>query len=119
MSSSSLVGDAGDALCRFTQRWIADSWIICMMLTVVSIVLAIFGAGTTLNESVLAWGGGMWALLELAMQFSIAMIAAHACVSSWPVFNLLNRLANVPNKDRPLQAITLIGAYSMVTAYLN
>ena len=61
----------------------------------------------------------MWALLELAMQFSIAMIAAHACVSSRPVVKLLDRLANVPDKDRPLQAIALIGAYSMVTAYLN
>ena len=90
-----------------------------MGLTVLAILLAIGGAGASLNESVLAWGSGMWSLLELAMQFSIAMIAAHACVSSRPVFRLLDRLARIPNPNRPLQAIALIGAYSMVTAYAN
>ncbi len=122
VSSSSLVGfvgDAGDRLCRFTQRWIPDSWVVCMILTVVAIVLAMAAADASLNEAVLAWGGGMWALLELAMQFSIAMIAAHACVSSRPVFTLLDKLAGLPDKNRPLQAIALIGFYSLTTAYLN
>ena len=75
-----------------------------MVLTVVAILLAMTGAGASLNESVLAWGGGMWSLLELAMQFAIAMVAAHACVSSRPVFRLLDRLASLPNPQRPLFA---------------
>ena len=61
----------------------------------------------------------MWALLELGMQFSIAMIAAHACVSSRPVFRLLDRLASLPDPNRPVQAIALIGLYSLTTAYVN
>ncbi len=113
------MGNLGDQLSRFTQRWIPDSWVVCMVLTIVAVLLAVVGAGASLNESVLAWGGGMWSLLELAMQFSIAMIAAHACVSSRPVFRLLDRLAGLPDPNRPLQAIALIGAYSMVTAYAN
>ena len=114
-----LVGELGDRLCRFTQRWIPDSWVVCMILTVVSILLAMFGAGASLNDSILAWGDGMWGLLELAMQFSIAMIAAHACVSSRPVFKLLDRLARLPDPNRPIQAIALVGIYSMVTGYMN
>ena len=77
-----VIGNLGEGLSRFTERWIPDSWVVCMMLTVIAMLLAIFGAGAGLNETVLAWGGGMWALLVLAMQFTIAMIAAHACVSS-------------------------------------
>ena len=114
-----VVGDAGDRLCRFTQRWIPDSWVVCMILTVTAILLAMFGAEATLNESVLAWGNGMWALLELAMQFTIAMIAAHACVSSRPVYRFLDWLAGLPDENRPVQAIALIGVYSLVTGYLN
>ncbi len=114
-----VVGDLGDRLCRFTQRWIPDSWVVCMLLTVAAIFLAMFGAGASLNESVLAWGDGMWALLELGMQFSIAMIAAHACVSSRPVYRFLDWLASRPDPDRPIQAIALIGAYALVTGYLN
>ena len=74
-------------------------------------------AGATLNETVLAWGGGMWALLELAMQFTIAMIAAHACVSSRPAHRFLDWLASRPSS--PVGAIVLLGAYSMVIAYFN
>ena len=123
MTSSSsvvgIVGDLGGRLSAFTQRWIPDSWVVCMILTVLAILLAIVGAGAGLNETLLAWGDGMWALLELAMQFTIAMVAAHACVASRPVFKLLDRLANLPNRDRPLQAVVLVGIYSLVTAYLN
>ncbi len=115
----SVVGDLGERLTGFTQRWIPDSWVVCMILTVLAILLAMFGASATLNEAVLAWGGGMWQLLELAMQFSIAMIAAHACVSSPRVFTLLDWLARLPNKERPRQAIALIATYSMGIAYLN
>ena len=113
------VGLLGEGLTRFTQRWVPDSWVVCMGLTVVTLLLAMGGAHATLNESVLAWGNGMWSLLELAMQFTIAMIAANACVSSRPVFRALNRLASIPNPNRPLQAIVLMGAFSMFTGYLN
>ena len=114
-----IVGNIGEGLSRFTQRWIPDSWVVCMMLTVMAILLAIVGAGAGLNETVLAWGGGMWALLELAMQFTIAMIAAHACVSSRPAFRFLDWLASRPDIDRPVQAAVLLGAFSIIVAYFN
>ena len=114
-----VVGNLGESLSRFTQRWIPDSWVVCMMLTVMAMLLAIFGAGAGLNETALAWGGGMWALLELAMQFTIAMIAAHACVSSRPAFRLLDWLASRPDATRPVQAVVLLGAFSIVVAYFN
>ena len=114
-----VVGNLGERLSRITQRWIPDSWVVCMMLTVLAMLLAIFGAGAGLNETVLAWGGGLWALLELAMQFTIAMIAAHACVSSRPAFRFLNWLASRPDTDRPIQAVVLLGAFSIVVAYFN
>ena len=43
-----LAGDLGDRLSTFTQRWIPDSWVVCMILTVVAILLAIVGAGAGL-----------------------------------------------------------------------
>jgi len=114
-----LIGDLGERLSQFTMRWIPDSWVVCMVLTVLAGLLAVVGAGAGINETVLAWGGGMWSLLELAMQFTIAMVAAHACVSSRPVFGWLDRLASLPDPDRPLQAVALVGMYSLLTAYLN
>jgi short-chain fatty acids transporter len=83
------------------------------------LALAVAGAGVGVEEAALAWGAGLWNLLELAMQFTIAMGAAHACVSSRPVFRLLDRLSALPDPERPLQAVLLAAVFSLVTGYLN
>ncbi len=119
MPALDLVRDLGAALSRVTERWVPDSWVICMILTVAALALAILGAGVAPAEAALAWGGGLWNLLGLAMQFTIAMVAAHACVASRPVYRLLDRLAGLPDPERPLQAIALAGLFSIGTAYLN
>ena len=111
--------DLGAALSRFTERWVPDAWVICMGLTVVAIVLALLGAGAGLEQTVLAWGDGVWKLLTLAMQFTIAMVAAHACVASRPVYRALDRLASLPDPERPLQAVALAGVFSVITGYIN
>ena len=109
----------GASLSRFTERWVPDSWVICMFLTAAGLLLAVAGAGVGVEAAVLAWGTGMWTLLELAMQFTIAMVASHACVSSRPVYSLMDRIARIPDPERPLQAVLLAGLFSLVTGYLN
>ncbi len=109
----------GVALSAFTERWVPDSWIVCMILTALALVLAVAGAGAGVEQALLAWGSGVWGLLALAMQFTLAMVAAHACVTSRPVFALLDRLARLPNPERPLQAVLLAGLFSLVTGYIN
>ena len=111
--------ESGASISRFTERWVPDAWVICMMLTAFALALAVFGAGAGLEQSILAWGRGVWGLLDLAMQFTIAMVAAHACVSSRPVFRWLDRLAGLPDPEKPVQAVLLAAVFSMTTAYLN
>jgi short-chain fatty acids transporter len=109
----------GAGLSRFTERWVPDAWVICMMLTAVVCLLAVTGGGASPGETLLAWGDGVWSLLGLAMQFTIAFVAAAALVSSRPVFRWVDRLASIPNPDRPRQAVVLAGIFSMGVAYLN
>ena len=58
---------AGARLSDYTERWVPDAWVICMMLTAVALVLAVVGAGTSPEDAVLAWGAGIWKLLSLGM----------------------------------------------------
>ncbi len=109
----------GLLLSAVTERWVPDSWVICMILTALALGLSVGGAGAGLEEAVLAWGQGVWVLLALAMQFTIAMVAAHACVASRPVYRLLDGLAGLPDPRRPSQAVVLAAAFSLLTAYLN
>jgi len=109
----------GAGLSNVTERWVPDAWVISMMLTAVAILLCIFGAGATVEETVLAWGDGVWSLLGLAMQFTIAMVAAHACAASPPIYRFFNWLASLPNPSKPVQALVLAGMFSLVMGYLN
>jgi short-chain fatty acids transporter len=112
-------GELGEGLSRLTERWVPNSWAVCMLLTTVALGLAIFGAGAGVEQTVLAWGNGMWVLLELAMQFTIIMVMAHACVASRPVYRWLDWLAALPDRDKPRQAIVVTGLFSLFAAYLN
>jgi len=51
--------DLGAGLSRFTERWVPDSWVICMILTSAALLLAVFGADVGVEEAVLAWGDGV------------------------------------------------------------
>lgn len=113
------VQSLGVSISNFTERWVPDGWSICMALTVVVFVLAVVGAGTSPHEALLAWGGGVWTLLGLAMQFTLTIVAAYACITAPPVYRALDRLAALPNPDKPKQAVFLVGVLSIVTAYLN
>jgi short-chain fatty acids transporter len=111
--------DLGAGLSRLTERLVPDPWVICMGLTAAALALAIAGAGASPHEALLAWGNGVWSLLTLAMQFTIAMVAAQACVVSRPVYRVLDRLAALPDPEKPMQAVLLAWLFSLVTAYLN
>lgn len=109
----------GARVSETTERWVPDAWVICMFLTAVALLLAIFGARATPTQAAQAWGDGVWKLLTLSMQFTIAMVAAHACAASRPAYRFFDWLAGLPNPARPVQAVVLAGVFSMVTAYLN
>ena len=110
---------AGEGASRIAEKYIPEAWVVCMFLTVVAFALAIFGAGAGVEESVLAWGNGMWGFLSITMQFSISILAAYACVMSPLGFKTFDRLASLPNPDKPLQAVLLMAVVTTVTGYLN
>lgn len=109
----------GLAFSSWTERWIPDSWIVCMGLTAVAFGLAWTGGGASIGDSLVAWGDGTWVLLELAMQFTLATIAAHACVSSPVVYGLFDRFARIPDPERPGQAVALLAATSIAVSFVN
>jgi short-chain fatty acids transporter len=119
MAALDALRELGAGLTRVTERWVPDAWVLCMMLTALALLLAVAGAGAAPQEAALAWGRGVWSLLALAMQFTIALVAAHACVASRPAHRLLDRLARLPDPERPVQAVVLAGVVSIATAYLN
>ena len=109
----------GLALTRWTERWVPDSWIIAVILTLVVAFLAMTVSGASPATALNAWGNGLWVLLTLAMQFTLMMVVAYACAVSPPIKRVFIRLASYPDPSRPRQAIVLMALFSTVSAWLN
>lgn len=114
-----ILAQLGLALTRFTERWVPDSWVIAVLLTLIVAVLAMVCGGASAADTLNAWGNGLWVLLALSMQFTLMMVVSYACAVSPPLKRLFVWLASRPNPDRPRQAIALMAIFSTVTAWLN
>jgi short-chain fatty acids transporter len=114
-----ILARAALALTRWTERWIPDSWVIAVVLTLVVAGFAMTVGGASPAVALNAWGNGLWALLSLAMQFTLMMVAAYACAMSKPVKRAFLWLASRPNPDRPRQAIVLMATFSTLACWFN
>lgn len=106
-------------LTNWTERWVPDAWVVALMLTLVVFLIAIAWGGETPFTATRAWGEGFWELLTLMAQFAFAIIVAYAVASAAPVSRLLSRLASIPNRDKPWQAILLMAIFAIVTGWIN
>ena len=109
----------GLGLTRLTERWVPDSWVIAVVLTIIVAVLAMTIGGAAPGAALDAWGRGLSALLTLTMQFTLMMVVSYACAVSPPLKRLFDWLASRPHPERPRQAIVLMAFFSTVTAWLN
>ncbi len=118
--------DWGDALTRWTERWIPDSLVIVIILSIVAYIFALIwgfkpevGIGSRAYQSVQAWGKGFWVLLEFAMQMCLIMMTGYILACSPPVRRLMDGLSGWSNPDKPWQAIVIMSLFSMILAWLN
>ena len=118
-SAMEFVKNWGDALNRWTERWIPDALVIVWILSIITFVMALIWGNTTPKGAVLAWGQGFWALLSFAMQMCLIMMTGYILACSPPVRRLLDGLSGLPNAEKPWQAIVAMSLFSMLTAWIN
>jgi short-chain fatty acids transporter len=105
------------ALTAWSTRWVPDAWIIALLLTVVTVLLALVFTQSRPDQVVLYWGNGFWALLSFAMQMALIILTGYI-LSTTPLFRrALNTLASAPRS--PAQAIALMAVVSMVLGWIN
>jgi short-chain fatty acids transporter len=118
--------DWGDALTRWTERWIPDALVIVIVLSIVTYILALIwgfkpeiGLGDRAYQSVQAWGKGFWELLAFAMQMCLIMMTGYILACSPPVRWLMDGISGWSNPEKPWQAILIMALFSMIMAWLN
>ena len=60
-----------DYFTDFAQKWVPDSYVIALVLTIIAFILALLFTSSGPLDTVIAWGNGFWTLLAFSMQMSL------------------------------------------------
>ncbi|MVT26915.1 hypothetical protein GNZ21_11190 [Nesterenkonia alkaliphila] len=102
-------------------KWMPDSFVICLSLTVLVAVLVLIFTDTPVWSPdleqvslVSAWAGSFWDLLAFTMQMTVLLATGHAVASSPPANRVLTWIASLPQTRGQMIALgatvaTLLG----------
>jgi short-chain fatty acids transporter len=102
---------------RIVERWMPDPFLFCLLLTVITFLLALGLTPTRPLELTTHWYGGLWEILPFAMQMILILLTGYTLASSRPVHGLLERIAAVPRSQA--SAIVILTLASALAALIN
>ncbi|WP_278189990.1 TIGR00366 family protein [Brevibacterium sp. ZH18] len=99
-------------------RWMPDSFVICLALTIIVGTLAFFLTGTPIWSTdsskvtlVTSWTESFWSLLEFTMQMTVLLATGNAVATSPPAKRLLTRVARLPkNRSQVIILATVVAS---------
>ncbi|MBN1206427.1 MAG: short-chain fatty acid transporter [Myxococcaceae bacterium] len=106
-----------EGLGRFSARFVPSAFSIAVLLSLLTMGLAVAWAGAPPEQVLGAWGGGFWELLPFSMQMALVMFTGYLLALTAPVRTLLERLAALARGPR--SAVVLMAFVSMALAYIN
>ena len=120
-----ILARTASTLTRWTSKWIPGSLSIALILTCITFISAfavetITGretAGGGLSKCIVAWGEGVWTLLEFAMQMCLVILTGYLIAVSSPVRRLLKWLISIPRS--PSGVVVLVALISMILSWIN
>jgi short-chain fatty acids transporter len=112
-----MLGRLAGFLTRWALRWVPDSFVIAILLTVFVFALALLCTPSTPLQLARFWGDGFWELLSFAMQMCLVILSGFVVAVSPPVRRALGAVAALPKSPRG--SIALVAAVSMLLAWVN
>lgn len=98
----------GDGASRLVKRYLPDAFIFALLLTLVTMVLAVALTGKGPADVARHWSDGFWFVLKFSMQSSLALVTGWALADSPPVKRVLGRIADVPDTQTQAIAATAV-----------
>ena len=85
-----------EAITSFAERYVPDSYVILLLLSFITFLLALAFTPSTPYKVVQAWGTGFWILLEFSMQMALIIVTGYALATTPLCNKLLVALARMP-----------------------
>ncbi|PRY64855.1 short-chain fatty acids transporter [Vreelandella songnenensis] len=102
---------------RLVSRYMPDPLVIAILLTAVTIVLAMLVEGTSVFAATRFWGDGFWGLLAFSMQMTVILLAGYILAKTPLVDRLLDRIAGCVRT--PFAAIVVATLIGGIGSWLN
>lgn len=99
------------------RRYLPDPFVFAIILTILTVILAITIEGQSFDDVTASWGDGFWSLLAFTTQMAVILAMGYVLANAPVVERLLNAI--VSHVETPRTAVivaTLVGA---VGSYLN
>jgi len=90
----------GDRASDIVQRYLPDAFIFALMLTFLTMILAVLFTDKGPVQVVTHWGEGFWFVLAFSMQASLALLTGWAFADSPPIKRVLRRIADIPESQK-------------------
>ncbi len=110
---------------RFLQRFVPDPFVIAILLTLLTLFLAVWGQSnqpgfrllSSAEQIVLSWGDGVWKLADFTLHMSMILIGGFVVATSPPVKALLSWL--VGGVRTPVQAVLFCTFTAIFFSWIN
>ncbi|MDY7225862.1 short-chain fatty acid transporter [Hyalangium rubrum] len=106
-----------EGLGRFSARFVPSAFAIAVLLSLLTMGLALGWGGAAPDQVLGAWGGGFWELLTFSMQMALVMFTGYLLALTAPVRWVLEKLAGLAKSPRG--AVAWMAFVSMALAYIN
>lgn len=102
---------------KLMEKYLPDSFVIAIFLTVFTIFLAFTFKGVGIVQSTLYWGSGLWDLLAFTMQMTVILATGYVLAKTPIVDRIINKL--VKKVKTPRAAVMVATLVCGVGCWLN
>lgn len=99
------------------EKIIPDSFVFCIILTLITYVLGLLLTPTTPLQMVVHWYNGLWTMISFAFQMSFMVVVCGAAARAPQVKKFLTWLAKLPKS--PSAAMVLLLVFGLLSSLIN
>jgi len=115
-SASSSLARIAQRCCRWSERWLPDSYAIAVVCVIVVALGALLN-GANVSSVAISFGDGFWTLIPFTMQMMLMIVGSYVTADSPPVAKLTRALAALPRSPR--SAVLWVAMFSMMLSLLH
>lgn len=112
-----MIRKLGEFFTKVMEKYLPDAYLFAIILTFISLVLALIFTPAGFMGTIRAWWNGIWGILAFAMQMTLILVTGHSLALAPPVKKFLTRIARFANT--PEKAVFIVALVGGICSWLQ